>query len=124
MIPGVILGAGITGLACARLLAQAGVPTLCWTKGAGSAGGWRPAGRVQCSSTTARSFLLRKVRVLQKYCATLSPRAPPRRGRMGPSPCGRHPGMSSLAGALAAELDIRQGVQITAIRPTEAGWQV
>ena len=34
------------------------------------------------------------------------------------------PGMSALAGAMAAGLDVRQGAQVTAVRPAGVGWRL
>ncbi len=126
MIPVVIVGAGIAGLACARRLAQAGVPALVLDKGRGSGGrvATRRANGLQfdhgAQYVTAKGadFAI----VLRNLVAA---------GDAAPWPDGSGrarvvgmPGMATLGKALAVGLDVRQGVQITTIRPGDGGWQV
>jgi renalase len=126
MNPVVIVGAGIAGLACARRLAQAGVPALVLDKGRGI------GGRVATRRVDGLQFDHGAQYVTAKgegFAAVLrdlvtAGDAAPWPGARGLPRIVGTPGMVTLGKALAAGLDVRQGVQVTAIRPGDGGWQV
>lgn len=122
----VIVGAGMTGVACARRLAQAGVQSVLLDKGRGI------GGRVATRRANGLQFDHGAQYVTAKgagFAAVLHDLAGAGDAASWPDGSGRArvvgtPGMSSLAKALAVELDVRQSVDVTAIRPDEGGWQV
>lgn len=126
MIPVVIVGAGIAGLACARRLVQAGVPALVLDKGREIGGrvATRRADGLQfdhgAQYVTAKG---EEFAAVLRDLVTTNAAAPWADGS-GRARFVGTPGMSSLARALATRLDIRQGMEVIAIRPTKAGWQV
>ena len=126
MIPVVIVGAGIAGLACAQRLMQAGVRTVLFEKGRGIGGrvATRRADGLQfdhgAQYVTAKGVDF--AAVLRKLVAAGS--AIPWRDGSGRARVVGMPGMATIGKALAAGLDIRHGVQINTIRPSKAGWQV
>lgn len=122
----IIIGAGVTGLACGRKLADAGVRVKILDKGRGIGG--RVATRrveglqfdhgAQCVAADDPAFR----RVLQQFAAE-GVIAPWRGGREQESLVGL-PGMSALAKALGAGLDVSLCTPVTAVRPGGAGWIV
>ena len=124
--PVVIVGAGIAGLACARRLAQRGVAALLLDKGR-AAGGRVATRRVDAFQfdhgaqyVTAKSAAF--AAVLNELVAQGAAAA-----WRGDTPLDRVvgvPGMSALGAALAAGLDVRQGVEVSALTQVEGGWQV
>jgi len=130
MIPVLIVGAGLAGIACARRLTQAGVQPILIDKGRGIGG--RVATRkaeglqfdhgAQYVSATEAEFgaVLRDLEAAG-WAAAWPQDGPTERGRI------RYvgtPGMASLAKGLAVGLDVRHGVAVTAIQAGEDGWAV
>lgn len=121
-----IIGAGIAGLACARRLVEAGLRPVLFDKGRGVGG--RVATRVAdgfqfdhgAQYVTAKS---------ERFSGVLGALTASGHAATWPDGSGKTrvvgvPRMRSLATALAVGLDIRQGVQVIAIRPGDRGWQV
>ncbi len=126
MTPVVVIGAGIAGLACARRLAQAGVPTLVLDKGRGIGGrvATRRAEGMQfdhgAQYVTAREegFV-----ALLRDLAAQGAVAPWADGT-GRSHNVGTPGMSALAKALGTGLDVRQNALVSRVQPVAGGWQL
>lgn len=121
-----IIGAGMAGLACAGRLAEAGLQPVIYDKSRGIGGrlATRRMGGLQfdhgAQYVTARHDGFAAVlRDLQAQGAA----APWQDGSDGAHIVGV-PGMSGLARAMAAGLDVRQLAQVTAVRPDAAGWAV
>ena len=121
MIPIAIIGAGITGLACAQRLKEAGLKSVIFDKGLGIGGrvATRRIGGMQFDhgaqyiNAHGRAFTA----VLERFVASGSAA----QWRVANELIGivGSPGMSSLAKALAVGLDIRQNALVGSI--TEAG---
>jgi renalase len=124
MIPVVIIGSGIAGLSCARTLTAGGLAPVVLDKGRGIGGrvATRRVGAMQfdhgAQYVTAQS---------PSFAALLSELHTG--GALAEWPdeddCSRYvgqPGMSALAKALGAGLDIRQGVQVKGITKIYDGW--
>lgn len=121
-----IVGAGIAGLACGRKLSDAGVRVTIFDKGRGLGG--RVATRridtlqfdhgAQHVTAKAEGFasILSQLTDAGVLAAWPEPRAAARLVAV--------PGMSALAKALAAGLDIRLSTQINTVTPMEGGWRV
>lgn len=126
MTPVVIVGAGMAGLACARRLAQWGVPALLLDKGRGV------GGRVATRRMHGLQFDHGAQYVTAKgagFAAVLRDLVTAGDAAHWSDGTGRArvvgtPGMAALGKALAVGLDVRQGVQVTAIRPSDGGWTV
>lgn len=121
-----IVGAGIAGIACATLLVRAGIPVVLYDKGKGLGGrvATRRAGPHQfdhgAQFVTARG---------QEFAAVLATVEQAGFAAGWDDGSGRTvtvgtPGMSSLAKQLATGLDIRSGVQVTALTRDRSGWLV
>ena len=126
MIPIVIIGSGITGLACARALNAAGIAPVVLDKGRGIGGrlATRRTGAMQFDHgvqyvTAQNSSFGATLAELQMGGALVE--WPDEAGR--PRYVGR-PGMSALAKAMADGLDIRQGVQVIGISQIDSGWKL
>lgn len=124
MIPIVVIGSGIAGLACARRLADAGLSPIVLDKGRGIGGrvATRRAGDTQfdhgAQYVTAQDARFAAVLHSLETTGALAD-WPDVTGR--PRSVGT-PGMSAIPKALGAGLDIRQGMQVTAIVPEGAAW--
>lgn len=124
MIPIVIIGSGIAGLACARRLADAGLSPIVLDKGRGIGGrvATRRAGDMQfdhgAQYVTAQDAQFAAVLRGLETAGALAD-WPDATGH--PRSVGT-PGMSAIAKALGAGLDIRQGVQVARIVADGAVW--
>lgn len=127
-----IVGAGIAGLTCARLLAEAGLTPVILDKSRG-VGGRMATRRTETglqfdhgapaitATDPAFAALLAQATAAGALAHWPDP-ASQGQGR-GPRYVGL-PGMSGLARHLASGLDIRHGITVTAITPDGAGWRV
>lgn len=126
MIPVVIVGAGIAGLACARRLAQGGVTAILLDKGRGC------GGRVATRRVDALQFDHGAQYVTARTAAfsaaldelAAQGAAAPWPGHGGSARIVGTPGMATLGKALAAGLDVRQGVEVSALSRGDGGWHV
>lgn len=126
MVSIIVVGAGIAGLACARQLVTAGLQPILFDKGrvpggrvaTRCAGGFQFDHGAQYVSAKGDVFAI----VLRELTASGDAVAWP--DETGKSRIVGTPNMSALASALAAGLDLRQGVRVTAIKPKNGGWQV
>ena len=126
MTPVVIVGAGIAGLACARRLAQHGVAALLLDKGRTS------GGRVATRHVEGLQFDHGAQYVTARtpaFAAVLDGLAARGAAAPWPNDAGLNrvvgtPGMSALGKALAEGLDVRQGVEVGALRQGEGVWHV
>lgn len=126
MMPVVVIGAGIAGLACARRLAAAGVQPVVLDKGRGIGG--RVATRraeglqfdhgAQYVTAHGEGFAA----VLRDLAATGA--VAPWQDGTGRSHTVGTPGMSALAKALGAGLDIRQNAQVLGVAKVDGGWRL
>lgn len=124
MIPVVIIGSGIAGLACARTLAAAGFAPVVLDKGRGIGGrlATRRVGAMQfdhgAQYVTAQNPGFGAVLSELHTAGALAewPDEGDRARYVG------RPGMSALAKALGVGLDIRQGVQVMGMTQTRDGW--
>ena len=126
MIPIFIIGSGIAGLACARRLAQNGVTAILLDKGRGL------GGRVATRRVDALQFdhgaqyLTAKTAAFTTVLDDLAAQ-----GAVAPWPDETGsirmvgtPDMATVGKALAAGLDVRQGVEVSAISRVDGGWHV
>lgn len=122
----VIIGAGIAGLACARRLVQAGLQPVLFDKGRGIGGRVATRRAVGLQFDHGAQFVTASgdgfAAVLRDLA--MAGAAAPWSDRSGRARIVGTPGMSSLAKAMAVGLDIRQEVQVTAVRPSDSGWSV
>jgi predicted NAD/FAD-dependent oxidoreductase len=124
MIPVVIIGSGVAGLACGRTLAAAGFAPVVVDKGRGTGGrvATRRVGSMQfdhgAQYVTAQnpSFAALLSELHAGGALAEWPEEGDRSCYVG------RPGMSALAKALGVGLDIRQGVHVKGITKTHDGW--
>lgn len=117
----IVIGAGMAGLACARMLHDAGISTLVLDKGRGIGGrlATRRADDLQYDHGT--QILTAKGADFAAHLDDLTARgaaAPWQGGFVG------LPGMSGLARAMAQGLRVQQNAQASALRHDAGGWQV
>ena len=123
-----IIGAGMTGLACARRLGAAGQKPLVLDKGRGI-GGRMATRRVtlaqgEISFDHGAQYLTARA---PGFVADLHDLGPACSGWDDGSRARRLvgvPGMSGVPRAMAAGLDIQLGRQVTAVRAVPGGWQI
>ncbi|MBE0414214.1 FAD-dependent oxidoreductase [Yoonia sp.] len=121
-----IIGAGITGLACAGKLAAAGHHAVLFDKGRGIGGRVatrRAAGLqfdhgAQYASTQGDEF----AKVLGKLAATGA--VAPWIDGGGQTRCVGVPGMSAMAKAMAQGLDVRQNTLVSGLSHNTTGWHL
>ncbi len=126
MIPIAIIGAGMSGLACARHLAQAGHAPVIFDKGRGIGGrlATRRADGLQFdhgaqfvnAHTPGFAALLDQL--------TVAGAAAPWADGMGRTHTVGTPGMAALAKAMAPGLTIHQNAQVTALTHSDDGWNL
>lgn len=124
MIPVAIIGAGIAGLACARRLAQAGLRPVLFDKGRGIGGrvATRRADGLQFDH--GAQYVTAQTPGFADVLANLSAKGA---AAVWDEGSGRDltvgtPGMSALAKALGAGLEVRQDALVTAVLPGGQGW--
>lgn len=122
MIRPIIIGAGMAGIACARRLKAAGRDPLVLDKGRGIGGrlatrrtqeGWQFDHGAQYIRAPSEGFAKAIDGAVSAW--TIDDGSAPRVGT---------PGMSGLAKALAAGLDVRNGTEVTSIVPKGPHWGV
>ncbi|MCX7932415.1 MAG: NAD(P)-binding protein [Rhodovarius sp.] len=118
-----ILGAGLAGLSCARALAERGIAVRLFDKGRG-VGGRLATRRLEAAGRTI---------AIDHGAQYLEPRDPAFAGLLAGLPCASWPEagqliplptISALPRALAAGLDCRNGVTITALAEAPGGWML
>ncbi len=122
MIRPIIIGAGMTGIACGRCLKDAGRNPLILDKGRGI------GGRIATRRTSegwhfdhGAQYIRAKSEV---FASAVETAVSPWKIDDGPAPLVGTPGMSNLAKSLAAGLDIRNGTEVTSIASKGANWRV
>ena len=124
----VIIGAGMAGLACAQALAVAGHAPLILDKGRGL-GGRMATRRVtlaggEASFDHGAQYVAARSPEFAQFLAALPDAAAVwADGAARPHHVGL-PGMSGLPRAMARGQVVRQGVEVTALRPVAGGWQI
>ncbi|WP_438363006.1 NAD(P)/FAD-dependent oxidoreductase [Nioella halotolerans] len=122
-----IVGAGVTGIACARVLQDAGLAVRLIDKGRGI-GGRMATRRVTIDAAELRLDHGAQYLSDGPEAEAIAAAAPGAVARWDPGD-GRarivgHGGMAALPRALAAGLDVAQGVEVGAVSPDGAGWRV
>lgn len=119
-----IIGAGMAGIACARALADAGHAPVVFDKGRGIGGrmATRRAGDGLQFDHGAQYVTARGPAFAAVLHGLARTGAAARWGAAG-----RHvglPGMTGMVRTLASGLEVRQGVEVCALRPEGAGWRL
>lgn len=127
MIGALVIGAGMTGIACARALHAADHPVRVLDKGRGI-GGRMATRRAATQAGELRfdhgaQYVTARSPDFATLLTGMTEAAVWRDGAAQPHHVGL-PGMSGLPRALAADLDVMQATEVTAIRRAGAGWQV
>ena len=121
-----IIGAGISGLACARQLAKAGVSVVVFDKGRGIGGrvATRRAGDLQFDH--GAPFVRAQRDDFSALLASLTGggSAASWIDDKGVTWIVGSPGMSAIPKAMGAGLDIRLGTQVLEVKADEAGWHL
>lgn len=124
MIPIAIIGAGMSGLACAQHLKQAGQAPVIFDKGRGIGGrlATRRADGLQFDhgAQYVNAHESGFARLLAKLSA--SGAAAPWSDGTGRTHTVGTPDMATIAKAMGADLDIRQNAQVAAVKRTGDGW--
>lgn len=125
MIPVAVIGSGMAGLACARALADAGHAPVVFDKGRGI------GGRLATRRVDGLQFDHGAQYVTAKgagFAAVLDRMMAEGAAARWEDGAANHrvgvPGMSALAKALGAGLDIRQNAQVTGVVRDGAGWRL
>ncbi|WP_304616032.1 NAD(P)/FAD-dependent oxidoreductase [Paracoccus sp. (in: a-proteobacteria)] len=120
----IVVGAGITGISCARLLAQAGRRVLVLDKGR------RIGGRMATRRLPDRMILDHGAQYLRPRTPGFAALLAEAGSHAAPWPLDDgvvhvgQPGMSGLVRHLAEGLEVRQSAQVTALAPLDDGWRV
>ncbi len=126
MIPVAIIGAGISGLSCARQLVQGGLEPVLFDKGRGIGGrvATRRADGLQFDH--GAQYIKAKgagfAAVLRDLAALGAVGPWEDDDATGPARMVGVPGMSALAKGLGTGLDIRQNAQVTQVTRSDDGW--
>jgi predicted NAD/FAD-dependent oxidoreductase len=128
MIDTLVIGAGMTGVTCARALSGAGREVLVLDKGRGI-GGRMATRRVTLDGAEARfDHGAQYVSATTPEFAAMLADLPEAAGLWEDGADRPHhvglPGMSGLPRAMADGLDVRQGVEVTALSRRADGWRV
>jgi renalase len=124
----IIVGAGMAGLACARRLAQAGMPTTVLDKGRGI-GGRMATRRVTLGAQDirfdhgAQYFTLKDAGFARMLDDLPDAAAPWDDGAATPHLVGR-PGMSALPRRMGEGLRVHQQVEVTGLQRSAKGWTI
>ena len=123
----IVIGAGMAGIACARALHDAGQAVRVIDKGRGI-GGRMATRRADTVAGVLRfdhgaQYVTARDPAFDALLAGMPEAAIWDDGATHPHYVGL-PGMSGLPRAMAAGLDVTSGVEVTAIRPFDTGWQV
>jgi len=124
----IVIGVGMAGLACARALKGAGRRVLVLDKSRGI-GGRVATRRVGLDMGAARfdhgaQYITVRTPEFSRFLETLPQAVGPwQDGTAHPHFVGL-PGMSGLPRAMAQGLEVRQGVEVTALDPVPGGWRV
>ncbi len=111
-----VIGAGVTGLTCARALADAGVEVVVREKARG-VGGRLSTRRTEHGRFDHGAGVLRRQDVLDVPGAELAPFAPRLAGAPAPSLLVSVPGANTLPRALAVGLDVRPASHVAPLAP-------
>jgi hypothetical protein len=124
MIPIVIIGSGIAGLACARRLVAAGQTPLLLDKGRGIGGRVATRRVADMQFDHGAHFVTAQNASFATSLGTLDAAGAVATWATGPDDRRKvgTPGMSALAKALGSGLDIRQNVQVSRIEQHPTGW--
>ncbi len=124
----IIIGAGITGLACARRLADAGLAPVVLDKG-GRVGGRMATRRVTVGATDVQfdhgaQYVTVREPGFRAFVDRFSDACADWHDGARAAHVVGVPGMSSLPRAVADGIDVRQGIEVTALRHTGSGYDV
>lgn len=123
----IVIGAGLAGLSCARMLADAGRAVVVLDKGRGIGGrlstrrtkdGWQFDHGAQYVRAVSDGFEALLTKMMEQGDAETWDNGSDMRPFVGV------PGMTALAKFIGAGLDIRLKTQVTRVSPTDAGWMV
>ena len=121
-----IIGAGISGLACARQLAKAGVSAVVFDKGRGIGGrvATRRAGDLQFDHGAPFVRVQRDDFSALLASLTVDGSAMPWTDDKGVTWTVGSPGMSAIPKAMGVGLDVRLGTQILKVNADQSGWHL
>jgi len=125
----VIVGAGMSGLACARALRQAGHAPLVLDKGRNSVGGRMATRRVASDAGEMRfdhgaQYFTARTEAFAAFLDEMTDAVALWDDGVAHAHHVGRPGMAGLCRAMADGIEIRQGVVVTALDRGEAGWHV
>ena len=123
-----VIGAGMAGIACARLLADAGREVIVLDKGRGIGGRMATRRVLLAAGETAFDHGAQYVTAREpEFAAALAALGDAAArwdvGTANPRFVGR-PGMSGIVRAMAAGLDVRQRTEVSRLRAAPGGWRI